>query len=211
MTYNPAIPDAAHFLSTDQPLMRDNFGQLNTIFMVDHVEYDNATVGNRGFHRKVTFPAVIANPNQTSPISSLYIKTVSGSSQLFFQNGALSSNVIPLTASVFQTYTPAVTAGTYVFSGVSATGYFAIVGGITFFTVQLSFTNAVGTPNASPRVTLPSTSVSTGGQGNLKVTGTVTAEAIGSITAATNYVDFANYNQPSNVGAQTYFINGFYI
>ena len=213
MTYNPNIPQSNDLISQSQGQFLTNFSQLNTIFDVDHVTYDNATVANRGLHRKVTFPAVITDPNQTAPISSLYIKTVSGSSQLFFQNGNGAANVIPITASVFQTYTPTVSAGTYVFSGVSANGYYAIIGGITFFTIQISFTNAVGSPAANPQVTLPSTSVSTGGQGNLEVArnSVITANAVGTITAANNYITFPHYTQPTNQGAQTYFINGFYI
>ena len=60
MTFDPTIPNATHFVSADQPQITINFGQLNTIFDIDHVKYNDATVGNRGKHKQVTLIAPVA-------------------------------------------------------------------------------------------------------------------------------------------------------
>jgi len=101
MTYNAGVPLAADRISQSQPPFLVNFGQLNTLFNVDHVQYTDSTVANRGFHRRITFQDVLTtDPNQVSPISSLYTKTVTNT-ELFFQNGNLSTNVRQMTNLAF--------------------------------------------------------------------------------------------------------------
>ena len=99
-TYNDNIPQPNDPISQSQPPILVNFNQLNSIFGVDHVRYDNATQSQRGRHLKVTFSAPLgADPNLASPLASLYTKTVSGASQLFFQNGPNPGDVVQLTTS----------------------------------------------------------------------------------------------------------------
>lgn len=60
MTFDPTIPNATHFVSADQPQITINFSQLNSIFDIDHVKYNDATVGNRGKHKQVSLIAPVA-------------------------------------------------------------------------------------------------------------------------------------------------------
>jgi hypothetical protein len=60
MTFDPTIPNANHFISADQPQITINFSQLNSIFDIDHIKYDDGTAGNRGKHKQVTLIAPVA-------------------------------------------------------------------------------------------------------------------------------------------------------
>ena len=51
MSYNPNIPNASDFLSQSQQQIKDNFGQLNTVFGIDHVPFDSGS--DPGFHNYV--------------------------------------------------------------------------------------------------------------------------------------------------------------
>lgn len=62
MTYNPSIPQANDIISQSQGQILTNFNQANTIFDVDHVTFDNATVANRGKHDKSTYVELAADP-----------------------------------------------------------------------------------------------------------------------------------------------------
>ena len=97
MSYNAGIPQPTDTLSNSQPSILTNFSQLDALFGVDHVKYSDPTIANRGRHLKVTFNGVAADPGLASPIASLYTKTVSGKSQLFFQNDTLAANIVQLT------------------------------------------------------------------------------------------------------------------
>jgi len=105
MTFNPNIPQANDDPSVSQAQLLANFGVLNTDFAVNHNPL--TATANPGFHTKVFFANVLgADPGLSAPQSSLYTKTVSAANQLFFQNGALASNVFQLTN------LPVVTTGT---------------------------------------------------------------------------------------------------
>lgn len=98
MTYNPSIPQSSDLISQSQPQLLTNFSQLNTAFAVDHTAF--SVISNQGMHKQVTLQAPLgSNPNQASPIASIYSKASSGTStsDLFYQNGALSANVVQLT------------------------------------------------------------------------------------------------------------------
>jgi hypothetical protein len=98
-TYYPSIPASSDNPSVSQGQIQTNFGTLNTVFDVDHVTFSAGS--NQGMHDKVTFVAPLgANPNQASPIASLYTKTLSAKSQLYFQNDTGSSDVVQLTGSL---------------------------------------------------------------------------------------------------------------
>jgi hypothetical protein len=67
-----------------QPGMQTNFANIKGYLNVDHVL---AGYTNAGFHKQVTLNATISTPSVTAPVSVIYSKTVSGSNQLFFNNG----------------------------------------------------------------------------------------------------------------------------
>lgn len=83
MTFNPSIPQATDRPSRSQSDLLNNFTQLNTVFDVDHVTYNAAA--DRGEHTKITLNDVIADPGLADPKCSVYIKTVAGDSELFFE------------------------------------------------------------------------------------------------------------------------------
>lgn len=58
MTFNPLIPQPAHYLSQSQQDLLSNNGQLNTVEGINHVSFDNAIPANslaaeRGKHHMV--------------------------------------------------------------------------------------------------------------------------------------------------------------
>lgn len=55
MTYSPTIPQPNDLLSQSQGDIQINFSQANSIFQIDHVEFNNATVADRGDHKQITF------------------------------------------------------------------------------------------------------------------------------------------------------------
>ena len=98
MTFNPAIPQASDLISQSQPQILTNFSQLNTAFAVDHTAF--SVVSNQGQHKQVTIQAPLgSDPNQVSPIATVYTKTSpsTSTSDLYYQNGSLSSNVVQVT------------------------------------------------------------------------------------------------------------------
>lgn len=98
--YNPNIPASSDNLSTSQGQIQNNFTQLNTIFDVDHVTFNDATSANRGFHRKVRLSNVASDPVLVSPQTQLYSKTISGAEQLFFANASTVTQITGLTSSI---------------------------------------------------------------------------------------------------------------
>lgn len=91
MTYNANIPQASDTISASQPPILTNFFELNTVFGIDHVKFDDATLVNRGRHLKVTFNDVlVADPGLLAPACSLYTKATGAGNQLFFQNALAS-------------------------------------------------------------------------------------------------------------------------
>jgi hypothetical protein len=97
MTFQPAIPLASDFISISQGDLKNNFGALSTAWNVDHVDF-NAT--GAGDHLKVTLKAPLTlNPDKATPIASIYTKAspTTTTSDLYYQDGALASNVKQLT------------------------------------------------------------------------------------------------------------------
>lgn len=85
MTYNPNIPDAAQFIDETTSQIETNFAQANTIMGIDHVEFDNATVANRGKHKAIRLLEQGGDPGTVADEMALYVKAVGGTSQLFIQ------------------------------------------------------------------------------------------------------------------------------
>lgn len=63
MTYNPNIPQTGTRIDQTYNLITTNFGQLNTIFGNDHFTWNDASVANRGRHKKCTLVAQSAVPS----------------------------------------------------------------------------------------------------------------------------------------------------
>lgn len=63
MTYNPNIPQTGTRIDQTYNLITTNFGQLNTIFGNDHFTWNDASVPNRGRHKKCTLVAQSAVPS----------------------------------------------------------------------------------------------------------------------------------------------------
>jgi hypothetical protein len=59
MAYNANIPQATDLLSTSQGQILGNFTQLNTAWLINHVDFN---AGNAGKHKWVTFPSQAAIP-----------------------------------------------------------------------------------------------------------------------------------------------------
>jgi len=62
MTYNPSIPAAGTRISSTYNLITDNFGQLNTLYALDHYAWNDATVANRGHHKAAQFISQAGDP-----------------------------------------------------------------------------------------------------------------------------------------------------
>jgi hypothetical protein len=96
MAYNQGVPATGSSGSADYLAIQGNFAQLQTTFSANHKPISSGG-GTEGFHTLIEFAAAQSAPNLVSPQSSLYPATSAGSTQLFFQNGALASNVVQLT------------------------------------------------------------------------------------------------------------------
>lgn len=110
--FDPSVPQSGDRPSNSQAQLLNNFTQLNTVFDVDHVTFNAAT--GRGEHNKVTLNSVIADPGLADPKCSLYIKTVAGDSELFFEkydNTAVANLVQQMTNLVVTTVANGGTAG----------------------------------------------------------------------------------------------------
>lgn len=71
--YNPLIPTGTVKLSVDYQNLQGNFEQSNIVYGEDHYPFDNATVGEQGFHDKVTMP-VRADPTSVASQGIVYTK-----------------------------------------------------------------------------------------------------------------------------------------
>lgn len=85
MTFDPTIPNATHFVSADQPQITINFSQLNSIFDIDHVKYNDATVGNRGKHKQSTYIEQGSDPTTVANELALYSKDLATVSTLYLR------------------------------------------------------------------------------------------------------------------------------
>jgi hypothetical protein len=85
MTYDPLIPAANEIISVSQPKILENFTQLNTIFGIDHVEYNNLIAANRGKHTKVTYVQQSGDPATGPTVTEIqiYTKDVAGTPRIF--------------------------------------------------------------------------------------------------------------------------------
>ena len=95
--YNVGIPASSHNPSNDQPLMQANNDANNTIWDVDHYQFNE---NFSGMHTQSTYIDQISNPGSLASSLRLYSKADSSSvSQLYFQRDA-NSAVVQMTGIV---------------------------------------------------------------------------------------------------------------
>lgn len=86
MSYNPNIPQPSDIPSQSQAQFLVNFQQLNTIFDVDHVPYNDADTADRGKHDKSTYVEQGSDPTTAANELALYSKDDgSGNTRLFLR------------------------------------------------------------------------------------------------------------------------------
>lgn len=111
MAYKPTIPASSDFISISQTEMLENFKQVGTQWLVDHVPLTNAEDDELGNHKKLTLVEQSSDPTTGTNYAALYSKAVGGVSELHFRNeggtvnqitsaGALSQNGLRLGAFV---------------------------------------------------------------------------------------------------------------
>ena len=87
MVFKNNIPQPGDSPAVDsQADLLENFAQLNSQYGTagDHVEW--TALADNGMHKQVSLNDVIADPGLPDPQASLYLKTIAGDSQLFFEN-----------------------------------------------------------------------------------------------------------------------------
>lgn len=94
MSYNANIPQSTDRPSQSQSQLLTNFQQLDSIFAINHVTFDDATVANRGKHIYVTLIDETGSPpTPTGTDIALYSAQASGLNQLFMIQGAVGTPV----------------------------------------------------------------------------------------------------------------------
>lgn len=69
MTYNPGIPNANQLISASQQPIKDNFGQLNAQFGIDHNPFNTGSGNGDGHHKQVFFD--VAAASNTPPLPTI--------------------------------------------------------------------------------------------------------------------------------------------
>lgn len=153
MTYNPAIPQATDLISQSQAQIQTNFSQVDLIFDVDHVTFDNVSVASRGKHRKVDFIRIAA-PGSLATEAVVYQKAASGNSELFMQRDNVGTEIqltsgTPVVASNGSTFLPGLSTavlgqrwGQFTFSGTSTTINYTTAFSASTFGVVITPINA---------------------------------------------------------------------
>lgn len=85
-TYTANTPVGTHQPAQDRPLMTDNFQYLAVWGARDHEFPSSTGTTNVGTHAQVTFNNLAGTPGFAGASSVLFAKSVSGQSQLFFDN-----------------------------------------------------------------------------------------------------------------------------
>lgn len=85
MTFNPNIPQPTDTLSVSQGELLTNDTQLNTVFNVDHVAFDDATVANRGKHTSSTLRDFGGDPTPAAGEGTIYSNTVGARIESFYR------------------------------------------------------------------------------------------------------------------------------
>lgn len=116
MTYNPNIPLSSDRPSQSQSQILTNFSELNTVFSVNHVAFDNVTIANRGKHNDVSLLQQAADPAAVVGEGQLYTKQIASVPAPSYRIAAGIYGV-PLVINAGDFATINGTANTYDFSG----------------------------------------------------------------------------------------------
>jgi hypothetical protein len=96
MSFNPGIPQSSDIPAQSQAQILTNFNQTNSVFGINHIEFNNSTVANRGKHKHVSMIEQGSDPVTAANEVALYSKDVSSVSQLFLRREA-NGTVIQMT------------------------------------------------------------------------------------------------------------------
>jgi len=159
--YNRDIPDAPNDPSADQPLMKTNFNNIDSIIDEDHFSFDE---NNGGLHRQVRMPLRGGSPGTIPPglvagEGTLYTKTVTSTGVLtetgLFYTPDNSTNEYQLTRTITAEITEF---GTNIAYG-TPPATFTQTGGWTFLPggllMQYGFFGKVGALGSSGQVQFP--------------------------------------------------------
>ncbi len=97
--YTPGIPNATDLISSSQQPIKDNFGQLNTQFGVEHSAFNTGSANGTGLHKQATMPAQVT-PNPLPAVSTgTYFTSKTGTvggliTEAIFKSGDASSLAI---------------------------------------------------------------------------------------------------------------------
>ena len=150
MAYQANKPQATDALSQSQIDIQNNFGAIQTLIDVDHVDFASS---DQGKHNKVTFPVQGASPVFLGGQLGLYslLNGTTAQNELYFTNAA--GTTYPVSASQ-TTGTPTATSGwTYLGSGMKIVwGQAQVTAGGT---VTVSYSTVSGFPGFTSAVMLP--------------------------------------------------------
>lgn len=151
MTFNPNMPLSTDIPAQSQAQFLINNQQLNTIFDVDHVTFDAATVADRGKHEKVSLTSQSSDPGAGATEVVLYQK--GATPEICYQKAAGATvyqltNGLPIIASNGSTFLPSI----YGTPLSLKWGRFTVAG----FPYSVSFASAFGTSCYSVQLTLNS-------------------------------------------------------
>lgn len=148
MTYDPGIPTGSQYLSDSQPAILENFSQLNTLFAINHVTFNDVTAVDRGKHTFVTMIEQADSPGTAINEMALYTKEEGGVTELFLQREDLAA----AGADIQMTFgTPSVAANGYTFL---PGGLLLQWGSVNATAVGADFTFPIAFPTAVYSVTL---------------------------------------------------------
>jgi hypothetical protein len=117
VTYNPNIPQTGTRIDQTYNLITTNFGQLNSIFGFDNYTWNDSSVPNRGFSKKVTLVSQGTPPTPSATAGIAFTQNNPGTNitridpYYQFDTGALGAGLTaPLVPfKVFGTFTTAAT------------------------------------------------------------------------------------------------------
>lgn len=104
MPYTANIPQAPDIPAASQPLILENFIQIDAAVNVDHVPFNDGT-GGQGKHQKLTFPNSAAAPAFAAGEIGIYNNNASGFQELYIKKPTVAA--VPFTAKAADyTYLP---------------------------------------------------------------------------------------------------------
>lgn len=98
MVFNKNVPQPGDELDDSQADLLNNNLALNSVFGIDHYQFDNITA-NSGFHNTVTTPIIVgsAHPTTSASLCKLYAMTANNAGLLQFSRGISNAAPTPVT------------------------------------------------------------------------------------------------------------------